>query len=810
MENNSNVIIENGDIKNNNVKLAALCDKIIVGGLYLLGFLVPLFFLPLNANVIELNKQLILIVFSLILLVVWLARMIIVGEMNLKKSSLNLGIVVFLVFSLVSAIFSKNLYQGLVGVGGTVVESFFSVLALVIFFFLLVNNLKSRRQLLNFVLVIVLSGVVAGIIGLLQLIGKFLLPWDFSRLNAFNTIGSVNALEIFLASLLVLAVTLFAQTSGSRWRQVFYGVAAAFFLLMVLSINFSNVSWGLIIANIVIVALGIINREQISPYRLILPMVVLAFSILMILTSSNLFTKWFNTPVEVSPSFSATAQIDREVLKKNLFFGTGPGSFAFDYGLHRSQILNQTAFWNIRFTQGFSKIFGQPATLGVFGSVIWLIIVVAFAIYGFILLVRRRGENWPLALAMFSSWLFLAFLQFIYSTNLTLEFAFWAMLGLSFLTLKTLLVKNEEEKEEFSKLAVINVEFKKTSPLASVLSFVFVIVLVLTISALYLSVSYYYSDILYQQGLRAISEKNDIEKGSTVISRAVMLNPYNDLYLRTLAQAALLRVNQEFNKPQSVQRDTGIQNLIATAINLAKRSTDLSPLNVDNWVQRALIYQAVMPYVAGSDQWVFDAYTEAIKLEPQNPYYYFELGRSYLLASDLLAQAGTDKEKQVKSQEYLSKAEEAFNKSVSLKSDYDASIYQLALVYDRQGNIDQAIIKMKATQEVYPNDIGIAFQLGLLYYKQAGWDLARAQLERAVFLDANYSNARYFLGLIYDRRGDKARAIEQFEKIEILNPGNQDVKNILANLRAGKPAVPPETLPIPSGQPKEQPPQPGL
>ncbi len=797
-------------MEKDNTKITVICDKIIIWGLYLFGFLFPLFFLPFNANVIEVNKQLILIIFSLILLNVWLARTVTFGKVELKKSLLNLGIIVFLVFCLVSALLSKNLYQSLVGTGGVVVEAFLSVLGLVIIFFLLVNNLKNRQQILNFVLAVILSGVVAGVFGLFQLVGRFLLSWDFARAVAFNTIGSVNALEIFLASLLVLCVTLFAESDSGRWRQVFYGIAAAFFLLMILSINFSNVWWGLLVATIIIIALGIINREQMNPYRLILPMLVLAFSVLMLLTGTNLFTRWLNTPAEVSPSLVATTQIDRQVLKENLFFGTGPGSFAYDYGLYRSSALNQTAFWNVRFAQGFSKIFSQPSTLGSFGTIAWLVIVIGFAVYGFIILVRRRGQNWVLALAVFSAWLLLTFLQFLYNTNLTLEFAFWTMLALAFLTLKRLSVKAAEKEDDFSQLEAVEVEFKKTSPIASVLSFIFVIVLVLTISALYLGGSYYYADVLYQQGLRAVSEKNDVENGSVIISQAVMLNPYNDLYLRTLSQAALLRVNQEFSKPQSVERDTGIQNLIATAINIAKRSTDLGSLNVDNWVQRAAIYRAVMPYTAGADQWTFDSYSEATKLEPQNPYYYFELGRSYVLASDLLSSAGADKDTKAKAQEYLAKGEEALNKSISLKSDYAPSRYELALVYNREGKTDKAIVEMKQTKDAYPQDVGVAFQLGLLYYKQSKWDEARTEFERAVTLDQNYSNARYFLGLIYDKQGDKAKAIEQFQKIAEANPDNQDVKTILANLKAGKPAVAPTELPIQEKQPQEQPPQPGL
>ncbi|PIR71468.1 MAG: hypothetical protein COU43_02535, partial [Candidatus Nealsonbacteria bacterium CG10_big_fil_rev_8_21_14_0_10_37_25] len=60
---------------------------------------------------------------------------------------------------------------------------------------------------------------------------------------------------------------------------------------------------------------------------------------------------------------------------------------------------------------------------------------------------------------------------------------------------------------------------------------------------------------------------------------------------------------------------------------------------------------------------------------------------------------------------------------------------------------------------------------------------------RAILLDPNYSNARYFLGLIYDREENKKEAILQFERIEQFNPENQEVKKILANLRAERPAL---------------------
>ncbi|MEK7161061.1 MAG: hypothetical protein AAB724_03460, partial [Patescibacteria group bacterium] len=191
--------------KENNKKIVALCEAVIKWGFYAFAFLAPLFFLPFNANVLELNKQLLLIVFCLVLVIAWLGKMIARGKVEMKKSWLNIGLAVFLVAYLLSTVFSKNLYQSLIGFGNTIAESFIVLLAFVLVFLTLVNNLKKREELNTLIFILVCSGLVAGIFGVFQLAGKFFLPWAFAQSANFNTIGSVNMLEIFLAGLLVLS-----------------------------------------------------------------------------------------------------------------------------------------------------------------------------------------------------------------------------------------------------------------------------------------------------------------------------------------------------------------------------------------------------------------------------------------------------------------------------------------------------------------------------------------------------------------------------------------------------------------------------
>lgn len=757
-------------------------------GLYILAFLTPLFFLPFTANVLELNKQFLLFVFSFVLLIFWLAKSLTQRKIRIQKSLVNIFIVLFLVSALVSSLLSKSIYQAMIGFGGVIAESFITLICFAIIYFLFANTIKTKKEISTLIYVLLGSALLTAILAIFQSFSWFIFPWDFTKNIAFNTVGSVNGLEIFLAAILVLAVTLFTDSKRTGRQLIVLGGISAILFFLIISLNFANVWKGLIAAMIMVVGLGIIKQGRSSQSRLIFAMVVLAMALLLTLTGLNISGGWFNAPAEVSPSFSATLDIDKGALSDKLFFGSGPSSFASNWELYRSDLINQTAFWNVRFNQGVSKTFSMPSTLGIIGVGFWLVLVVFFAAWGILKLMTKKGKNWGVAFGFFSSWIFLAIMQFLYPTNLTLEFIFWLTLGVSLALIKTL--GETEETETAPKEEMVLMAFKKESPMASVLSFLLVIFLVLAISFFYLGGNFWRADIVYARGLKAGLTDNNLDAAYDQILKAANLNIYRDAYMVSLAQISLLRVDQELQKPKSAERDQRAQQFVADAVNLSKRATEINPENPDNWIQRGTVYRTILGYLPGAEDWMISSFAEATKLQPKNPYAFFELGRSYLVLSDFVgSQAGQDKEKQAKAQDYLNKAEEQFTKAAEVKNDYSPAHYQLALIYDRQGKVDQSIEKMEITRANFPNDVGVAFQLGLLYYKKQDFSKAKAEFERALTIDPNYSNARYFVGLIYDREGDKAKAKEQFQKIAELNPENAEVKKILANLEAGKSAL---------------------
>ena len=168
----------------------------------------------------------------------------------------------------------------------------------------------------------------------------------------------------------------------------------------------------------------------------------------------------------------------------------------------------------------------------------------------------------------------------------------------------------------------------------------------------------------------------------------------------------------------------------------------------------------------------------------------------------------------------MDKAVSNLEKSIGLKNDYAPARFLLVQVYDRQGKLADAIKRAEELVMLNNTDIGALFQLGFLYYKNSQFDDAKLVFERTIQLSPNYSNARYFLGLIYDREvpadvktladklAAKAKAIEQFEKIAELNPDNNEVKQILANLKAGRAALLGIAPPAPAPQSRSEVPVP--
>jgi tetratricopeptide (TPR) repeat protein len=763
-------------------------DKTIKYLIYILVVLIPLWFLPISINAVEFNKQALMVLLVVITLILWLIKVLNQGELKWKSNILNIALGAFLIICILATIFSLRSHSSLVGWPSHLSGSLINILTFIALYVLIINNFKGIKQTFGLLFAFLVSSALVTIIGLLQLWGGFIFSWDFTKIISFNTIGTVNTLGIFSAVVLTLITALLFVIQRSEIR-IFFVILGILNLIILLNINFWVLWLILAIGMAIILVFGLMRvvrlEENIS--WIALPMVFLAIALIFVFFRPALPFQP-NLPVEVGLSYKGGWDVIQEILKERPILGTGPETFVFNYTKYKPEAINQTVFWNVRFSNPPSEILSVISDLGILGFLSFLAVMILFTFQAIKNLIRTSAEEVNilkrfLEIALFAGWLGLAISWFLYPQNLTLMFIFWFLLALY-------LAESSVFKDKTYNL-------RKSPKVLLITSFSFVVLIVAIVGFLYVQGTRFVAEAKYKTGMDLIQKEGELDQGLDKIIRATVINPYEDRTYRVLAQLFILKMNRDAVLPDLSQQERAnlIQVDAINAINSASRATRLSPKDVSNWLVRGQTYSQVMGLVEGATSWAESSFEEATVLEPLNPFILTEWGRAYVKENDLVT------------------ALEKFNQAIAVKPDYAPAHFETALVFDQQGKLAEAIAKMEINKQLLPQDTGVAFQLAVLYYKAQRYEQAKAEFIRAIVLDTNFSNARYFLGLLYDREGNKQGALDQFEKIAELNPDNEHVQQVIANLKAGQPALgspalgppqQPEQIPIEQG-PTEQP-----
>lgn len=762
--------------------LVDICERVSKISIYLLIFLMPILFLPWTANVLEFNKQAALIILTFISFFAWLLKVLISG-----KAKINLSIVyipaalTLLVYSL-STVFSWWRYGSFWGWPQVTSEGLVSIVGLVLVY-VLIANIFNRKEMFYLASTLTLSGVLAMIFGVFQLFGKYLFSIGFTKAVSFNTIGGIANLGIFAAVLLPLSMMLLVTSKKNLFR-VFFAVAILAEAVTLLVVNIPIVWWLVIIGSALVFAFAMQRRDVFDSRWLIMPMFFLSLALLFSFFKFSI-PGIPERPVEVYLKQMPSFQIALKSLQTNPVFGTGPGTFSYAFARYKDTDFNAGDFWNANLDWAGSKFLTVLSTTGALGALAFIVLIGFFIYFGIIFLLKKSHvENisigaeedldktflWNLGIGLFISFMVLSIAYFLYSSNVTLDFVYFALMALFVGLLYP-------AKKEFT--------LKSSSFTTLIFTFVTTIIFVFGLGIMILEGQRYVSAISYLNGVKLWQEgKSELSLKS--LGRAATISPAVDLYWREIAQAYLQNIDIIANN-SSLSQDQKRQTLqfsVNQCVNAAKTATEVNPKNPINWSLRGSVYQNLIGTVGGTKDWSVQAYEEALKLEPANPSYPTQAGVSVLREAGNLSEQEKDKKSIL-----LDEAKKYFEEAITLKSDYAAAHFQLARIYMDQNKEDEMVDSLEKAKESAPYDVGLAFQLGLIYYQKENFGKAQIELERAVFLSPDYANALYFLGLTYDKLKQKDMALIVFQKIAQSNPDNSLVITILNNLKAGKGAL---------------------
>jgi tetratricopeptide (TPR) repeat protein len=762
-------------------KLSAALSAISEGLVLAAVALVPLVFLINTSQSLDFPKQIVLLVLVSLSALCWVGAMLVDKTLSIRRTVANPVVLILVAVVFVSALISSARYVGVIGDGGQEYQSFVTTLLFAALYFVVVNIPGHRRFAPRSVFATVIVGGLVSLFVLLQFAGVHLISNATS--TTFNLIGSTVVLGIYAAVITVLSATSFLIEDEGKvelTRRIVTGISGALALTVVATIDFWPLWAAIVIGLLAVLIFAIVRPQAIRRLNwLAVPMIALVITVLFLAVNIALPVR---APSEVFPSLSQSFTVARDSLFGHPIFGSGPGTFGQDFAMHRALDLNKSPLWYVQFDRGDSYLTTVAGTLGFAGLVAWLAVIIIgiWKPIAYLVASRRKGEgSWVFALALFAAWLASATGMLLYGASLATLFLFWLLFAL-------LVRATSSENAEVS--------FESSPRSGLVLTFAFVILIVLSLAGWFVEGTRLYADVNFTS---AVGKNTDTQIDAVIsnLETASQMNPQSDMIARNLSQAYLLKIQQVINdtKLDANTRSTQVQNLTANAVKAGVLATTLSPDNLQNWAQLGAVYEAIIPYVTGASDQAIAAYTHAAELDPTSPVHPTSLGRVYLAvavkASSDLANAKddttkTDLQKQV--DDALANAITWLDKALALKADYAPAIYQKALALDDQDKITDAITALTPVMQAYPDDTGVGLEMAMLYYRNNQKDKAQSELESLVAQNPDLANARWLLATIYEEQSKWDDAIAQVQAILNNEPDNQTVKDRLQTLQDEK------------------------
>ncbi len=538
-------------------------------------FALPLFFLSITTEFYDFNKQFLLLILLLTILILTWANYVKTKTLTLSLSVLNLPVLLFALAAFLSLfINSPNKTEALffpLGAG--------TVFLMALWYLIVVNKIQipDIKYITNSFMI---SATLLSVVALLQyvnvgpvLLGK-ILPYLSSK--TWNPTGSPLTLVLFLVAVLPVPIANVVEIFRAKRNDV---------------INPSGYQ-GLTVFG--------------------LPLIIISLTLAILIPDLFINSK----PVLLPYSTGWTIAADTMKNVRTAFLGVGPLNYIKAFTSGRPVSFNSTPYWNIRFSTSSNHYLQVLTELGIVGLITYLLIVGKTLNKGVQYIQGLKKKQYaynPLFLSVILSTLIIFIEQIFFPSTFIQYFLLFTMLGV------------------LAKFISHRV-FKETSSiLFYVLSFLFLAFLFYTITRSY---SVYLADVYMKRSIDAarINKNEDIYNNQL---KAVQANPYLDRYHTLFAQTNLafaLSLSQK--KDISSTDKSTLARLLSNAAQEGKNGVIQNPYNVQNWESLAGIYRAMMGAVKDSDAWTAQSYQQAMALDPVNPNLRLSVGGLYYAAKN--------------------------------------------------------------------------------------------------------------------------------------------------------------------------------
>ncbi len=678
-----------------------MIDKIIQFFFGILFFATPLIMSKSTSELFEFNKMIFIYGSTVVIAFLWFYKMVINKKIILKKTPLDIPIIIFFASQVVSTLFSIDRHVSVFGYYGRFNGGLLSITCYILLYYAFVSNKNDVEKILRSILASSLMVILWAIPGhyghdltCLLFTGKFNNTcWDNStlafrpELRAFSTLGQPNWLGAYLAvaffigmyfliknrsdlkylilntSYLFLNFSMLLFTrSRSAILSVFVGLILFFgYYLLFIKLSLKKILIILFVITVVPILFFKTGEDKIDRF--------LKFPITKFQETNKAPITNNQSPITLS---NVTESFDIRTIvwegawnlaKRYPFFGTGVETFAYSYNFVRPVAHNLTSEWDYVYNKAHNEYFNYLATTGFLGFGSYLIFITVFTVYILKKFEYQRSKikttdqkskelknsktlNLDLSfeiltLSLFCGWLTILITNFFGFSTTTTQLFFYLIPAMIFSN------------------TIIN---EDVTLLDKLKGYQLLIIFGVAAYAVYILFSlgvYYSADVNYSYGLKYI-KVNDQQKAAGFFERALKLRNepvYMDRFSSSLAYLSALA---------SVQKETEIAKEIANLSDSYNRKLIQSyPNNIFYWKTRAknMYYFFQITGKENELEQGISALKNAQKLSPTDPKIPYSLALYNSVLFDL------SKNKQEK-QTLLKLSIDEINKVIKLKPNY--------------------------------------------------------------------------------------------------------------------------------------------
>jgi tetratricopeptide (TPR) repeat protein len=728
----------------------------------------PIFFTGMTFQGIAFEKQLYFYFWILVGLVSWVSKGVLLGEMRIRRTPLDIPILLFVAAYGVSAVFSIDRWHSFWGSFGDPSRGFLSIAALALSYYLLISHFTPKRFYAMFGGLVV-SSLLVILWSFLAVMGFRFLPASFEAYAPLSLIGTVSTLAIFLSIVppifLTAVFALFREQGKKTWWQyalmasLFIGLLLDLFLLLALS---PFVSWAVVLGGLGFFLIFILAQIVRPPEQWVWAPMLVFVALLSFLMIGNVQVTKANLPVEVLPKISFAWDIAKDAVTKGDFFlGAGPASYGYSFSLYRPVEYNLNALYTLRFDQAPGLFLEALPTIGVLGTVLFLVLAFSFLSLGIYLLSSDKEKNKIFSIGLWSVSVMFFIASFMTAFNGTLLF-----MGALIAALSLAVVLWESGSEE----RYLSLSLKASPKFALALAFVFMVVSAGVAFLFAFIGKAFFADISAGKVLR---EQVPTEQSIRNLDRAASLYSQESQYYVRIGQTYMALANQEAAKPKGEADPNKVVFNVREAIARTERGAAISPMSVRMAESLGLIYENSSLYAADALPKAFEAYEKALALEPNNPLILVKLGQ----IKRAMADQKPEGEAAAKTELYV-EAKDYFEQAVEKKSNLPVAHYSLSVGLSRLKEYDRAIESASAAIRLDPQNATYRYSIGALYQsRRAEGDFDKAEAAYKDILKANEKlvDVRLALGLLYEEKKNKDAAIAEYRKIiEFIPEGEEN------------------------------------